>query len=159
MKRIKKAHVSHLNHFFIDPLIDLVNKLDIKEPTEVIKKKFPLPNVEHTSAIVKFYNDAAETFKVGQLIELIGIRGQDLVEQEGDENGFGSALDLFSGVPVVHAIAYKSLDAINSHPHLKTDVTKDAHDIRNQLIDYIATAVAGDKLTAEFILLQLLSRV
>lgn len=145
-----------------DPLVNLVNKLDLKEPSETTTKKFPLPNAAHTSSIIKFYNDMGESLKVGQLIEVIGIRGQDVSEQN-DESGFDSVLDSFSGVPVVHAIAYKSLDAINSNPLFHEDghddVTHQAHDIRGQLIEYISSVLGGDTLTAEFILLQLLSRV
>lgn len=123
-------------------------------------KKFPLPNEAHTSSIIKFYNDMAETLKVGQLIEVIGIRGQDLTEQnQNDESGFDSVLDLFSNIPVVHAIAFKNLGAINSNPPLNENITHQAHDIRVQLINYISSALGGDALAAEFILLQLLSRV
>lgn len=105
-----------------------------------------------------------ETLKVGQLIEVIGIRGNDVSEHnQSDENGFDSVLDSFSGVPVVHAIAYKSLDAINSNPLFHEDghddITHQAQDIRGQLVEYISSVLGGDILTAEFVLLQLLSRV
>lgn len=145
-------------------MIDLINKLELKEANETATKKFPLPNVDHTSAVVKFYNDMGETLKVGQLIEVIGIRGNDVSEHnQSDESGFDSVLDSFSGVPVVHAIAYKSLDAINSNPLFHEDghddITHQAQDIRGQLVEYISSVLGGDILTAEFVLLQLLSRV
>lgn len=131
-------------------MADRINKLEIKETNTIAAKKFPLPNVDHTYSIVKFYNDMAETVKVGQLVEIIGIRGQDLTKN--DQTGFDSALDLFSDIPVLHAIAYNSVEPIYS-------ISTVDGDIRAQLVDYIASVVSKDTLTAEFILLQLLSRV
>jgi hypothetical protein len=141
-----------------------MDNLQLKEPNELAQKKFPLPNdTQHTPAIVKFYNDMSEQLRVGQLIEIIGIRGQDLgANSAADEvEGFDSVLDLFTDIPVLHAIAFNSLNAINSHP-LSTEAEESlhqAHDIRVQLIDYLSSVLGGDQLTAEFILLQLLSRV
>lgn len=140
---------------------DQINQLEIKEPNPTTLNKFPLPGQDHASAIVKFYNDMAENIKVGQLIEIIGIKGQDLQQPQQQENhGFESVLDLFSNVPVIHAIAFNNLEAINSCPlSIHEEVSHQAHNIRNQLIDYISSTVGGDTLAAEFILLQLLSRV
>lgn len=140
---------------------DQINQLEIKEPNPTTLNKFPLPGQDHASAIVKFYNDMAENIKVGQLIEIIGVKGQDLQQSQQQENhGFESVLDLFSNVPVIHAIAFNNLEAINSCPLSNhEEVIHQAHDIRNQLINYISSAVGGDALAAEFILLQLLSRV
>lgn len=145
-------------------LSDQINQLEIKEPNPTTLNKFPLPGQDHASAIVKFYNDMAENIKVGQLIEIIGIKGHDLqqpTQQQADEShGFDSVLDLFSNVPVIHAIAFNNLEAINSCPLPNHEnVSHQAHDIRNQLISYISSAVGGDALVAEYILLQLLSRV
>lgn len=147
-------------------LSDQINQLEIKEPNPTTLGKFPLPGQDHASAIVKFYNDMAENIKVGQLIEIIGIKGQDLQQptqeqQQADEHhGFDSVLDMFSNVPVIHAIAFNNLEAINSCPLSgHEDVSHQALDIRNQLISYISSTVGGDALVAEYILLQLLSRV
>ena len=148
-------------------LSDQINQLEIKEPNPTTIGKFPLPGQDHASSIVKFYNDMAENIKVGQLIEIIGIKGQDLQQptqeqQQADEHhGFDSVLDMFSNLPVIHAIAFNNLEAINSCPPLSghEDISHQAHDIRNQLISYISSTVGGDALVAEYILLQLLSRV
>lgn len=142
----------------IDPLTTLIDKLELNDQNQTVLKKYPLPNESHTASVVKFYNDMAENIKVGQLIEIIGIRGQDLTESE--DNGFDSVLDLFTNIPVVHAIAYKNLDTINSSPFNPENSTiHQAHDIRSPLIHYISSVLGGDQLTSEFILLQLLSRV
>ncbi|KAI8091541.1 mini-chromosome maintenance replisome factor-domain-containing protein [Thamnidium elegans] len=141
-----------------DPLIDGINNLEIKAPNQISAKKFPLPNRDHTCSIVKFYNDMAESVKVGQLIEVIGIRGQDMTQQQNDETELDSALDLFSDIPVLHAIAFNNLNAINSYPSLG-NVTHQTPQIRAQLIDYISSVLCNDTLVAEFVLLQLLSRV
>lgn len=112
-------------------------------------KKFPLPNTDHTYTIVKFYNDMSESVRVGQWIEVIGIRGNNMPKNE--QSAFDSTLDLFSGVPVLHAIAYNPLQPINN-------ITAVDPQLRVPLIDYIAS-YTQDKLTAEFILLHLVSRV
>ncbi|KAI7902457.1 putative alanine racemase-domain-containing protein [Cokeromyces recurvatus] len=155
----KNAH--NLNS---DSLSDGMNQLEIKESNTISTKKYPLPEQAHVSAIVKFYNDMGESIKVGQLIEVIGIRGQDLQRQQDEEEAnheFESVLNLFSDMPVIHAIAYNNLEEAQSSPLAKyDDIMDQANDIRTQLIDYIAIhALGGDKLAAEFVLLQLLSRI
>ncbi|KAI8639782.1 mini-chromosome maintenance replisome factor-domain-containing protein [Parasitella parasitica] len=142
-------------------LSDQINQLEIKKPNPTTVSKFPLPGQDHTSAIVKFYNNMAENIKVGQLIEIIGIRGHDLQNvQQQDQHGFDPVLDSFLNVPVIHAIAFNNLEAVNSCPLVNyEEVRYQAHDVRSQLIGYISSAVGGDTLVAEYILLQLLSRI
>ncbi|KAI8975269.1 putative alanine racemase-domain-containing protein [Mycotypha africana] len=138
----------------------------------VIAKKFPLPNLQHTSSIVKFYNEQGESLKVGQLVEIIGIRGQDIVKhreqqeqtaEEMETNAFESILDQFERVPIIHAIAYQNLDGHISYPLVQSEQYHDIHhqaaEIRDPLVQYISNAVGGDLLAAEFILLQLVSRI
>ncbi|GAN10887.1 mini-chromosome maintenance complex-binding protein [Mucor ambiguus] len=155
-KWVKDAHNANSGS-----LSDQINQLEIKAPNPTTLNKFPLPGQDHASAIVKFYNEMAENIKVGQLIEIVGIKGQDLQQQQADEHqGFDSVLDMFSNVPVIHAIAFNNLEAINSCPLSNHEhVSQQARDIRNQLISYISSTVGGDTLVAEYILLQLLSRV
>lgn len=102
----------------------------------------------------------AESVKVGQLIEIIGIRGQNMtpLSNEQQETELDSALDLFSDIPVLHAIAFNNLNAVHSNP-LSGEEQNLSLDVRTQLIDYIASALGNDRLAAEFVLLQLLSRV
>ncbi|KAI7895518.1 putative alanine racemase-domain-containing protein [Mucor mucedo] len=138
------------NTWSSDPLVNSMDKLELKETNTMTAKKFPLPNIDHTYSIVKFYNDMAETVRVGQLIEIIGIRGQNLPKNE--QTGFESALDSFADVPVLHAIAYNPVQPTTE------SILPFNPEIRASLIDYIASATK-DTLAAEFILLQLLSRV
>ncbi|CEG77805.1 hypothetical protein RMATCC62417_12499 [Rhizopus microsporus] len=140
-------------------LEDQLSRLGIYENKSSIKDKYPLPGKQHTSAIVKFYNDMSETLRIGQLVEIIGIRGQNIPEIETDESSFGlaSVLSGFPNTAVIHAIAYNSLDqATPLHEDLPDGSIET---IRTELIDYIASVLGGDKLAAEFVLLQLLSRV
>ncbi|OBZ91282.1 Mini-chromosome maintenance complex-binding protein, partial [Choanephora cucurbitarum] len=143
-----------------DSLSDQINRLEIEERNEMMIKKYPLSGARHQSAIVKFYNDQAETIKVGQLIEIVGIRGSSVQTQsQHNEMEFDSILDAFTGLPVVHAIAFNSLDGINSSPVASSVEFNQTHEIRAQLIDHLASVLGGDKLVAEFILFQLISRV
>ncbi|KAG0870480.1 hypothetical protein G6F16_006577 [Rhizopus arrhizus] len=101
-----------------------------------------------------------ESIRVGQLVEVIGIRGQDLQQEEANnEYELESPLHSFSNTPVLHAIAFKNLN--HSTPLKAYEVASDysVEQIRYDLIEYIASVLGGDKLAAEFVLLQLLSRV
>lgn len=145
--------------FLLGSLEDQLSRLGIHDNKSSIKDKYPLPGKQHTSAIVKFYNDMSETLRIGQLVEIIGIRGQNIPEIETDESSFGlaSVLSGFPNTAVIHAIAYNSLDQTTP---LHEDLPDGSIEtIRTELIDYIASVLGGDKLAAEFVLLQLLSRV
>ncbi|KAL1933589.1 hypothetical protein VTP01DRAFT_7679 [Rhizomucor pusillus] len=123
-------------------------------------KKFPLPETEHSAAIVKFYQ-SAEALRVGQLVDVIGVMGA--VQPEDTEvDQFNPGMSSLSGVPVIHAITYQSLEGSAGVPFGSEDLDNMLHqarDIRAKLIDYIAAVFGGDKLVAEFVLLQLISRV
>jgi hypothetical protein len=67
-------------------------------------------------------------------------------------------LDALSGVPVLHAIAYQNVEA-DQRLDLQIQNDKSTEDVRKELIEYISSSLKGDVLTAEFILLQLVSRV
>lgn len=143
-------------------MIKSLDQLNINQPNENALKKYPLPQHQHASAIVKFYNDLGESLRVGQLVEVIGIRGNDVPKNSGDEEeamlGYGSVLDALAGVPVLHAIAYQNVEA-DQRLDLQIQNDKSAEDVRKELIEYISSSLNGDVLTAEFILLQLVSRV
>lgn len=102
-----------------------------------------------------------DSVKVGQLVEIIGLRGQDVQKLPESEHEFETALNMFTGMPVLHAIAYHPLEAVNSSPHAdqSNNVFANASHTREQLVNYLASALGGDHLAAEFVLLQLVSRV
>ncbi|KAI9023865.1 putative alanine racemase-domain-containing protein [Phycomyces nitens] len=131
-----------------------------KEPLNGPSKKYPLPGHKHVSALVKFY-DSGESLRVGQLIEVIGILGHP-VSTDGTPEDFETHMATLTNTPVLHAITYRSLEN-ESHglfePESLVNASGQARDIRAKLVDYISTAFGGDKLVAEYVLLQLLSRV
>ncbi|KAI8384705.1 putative alanine racemase-domain-containing protein [Radiomyces spectabilis] len=149
------------DHHDHSDLSTVMDRMQLKDGNEgVVARKYPLPGEPHLPVIVKFYN-ATENVTVGQLIQVVGVLGNP-VEPEPVMEGFDSPLAPFTGMPVMHAITYWPLS-----DHLKSpfnasdlaDMPPQARDIRPQLIDHIATAFGGDKLVAEFILLQLLAKV
>ncbi|KAL0088227.1 mini-chromosome maintenance replisome factor-domain-containing protein [Phycomyces blakesleeanus] len=141
-----------------------LNQLNIqdalKEPVNGTSKKYPLPGHEHVSALVKFY-DSGDSLRVGQLIEVIGVLGHP-VSSDGSTEDFETHMATLTNTPVLHAITYRSLEN-GSHglfkPENLINASVQARDIRAKLVDYIATAFGGDKLVAEYVVLQLLSRV
>lgn len=135
-------------------------------------KKYPLPGADHVAAIVKFYG-SPDALRVSQLVEVVGVLShpdttlnQDTEQQQSAVDPaaeLGSALhSLAASTPIIHAITYSSLDGLARSAFDKdalADLPDQAQEIRAHLIDYISTVFKGDKLAAELVLLQLLSRV
>lgn len=133
-------------------LEDQLNQLDIDSKIPQNNKKYPLAS-DHTSAIVKFYNGMDESVRVGQLVEVIGIRGQDFEQESTEDFGLESPLKGMDHTPVLHAIAFKDL---NQHTPLEQPGSAN---VRSQVIGYLASVLGEDLIAAEFVLLQLLARV
>lgn len=86
----------------------------------------------------------------------------------GDSFDFQEESTAGPRIPTVHAILMNKVDD-HGHPELTANgcpteedlekLVKDAKTIREELIQYIAQAVRGDKFAAELILLHLLARV
>ncbi|KAG0164991.1 hypothetical protein DFQ30_009097 [Apophysomyces sp. BC1015] len=140
-------------------LNDAVGRLNIGEKSKAatVHQKYPLPGCDHVAAIIKFY-DSQETVRVGQLVEVIGVVGQGFGAHDPTDE-FNSHMESLSDIPVLHAITYRSLDPMPFAPECITDVLHQCRDIRPALIDYIASAFRGDKLVAEYVMLQLIARV
>ncbi|ORZ01013.1 putative alanine racemase-domain-containing protein [Syncephalastrum racemosum] len=152
-------------------LDDAFHRLTLQDKAS--NKKYPLPGADHVAAIVKFY-DSPDALRVSQLVEVIGVlshpdssRDRDIEEQQQSAVDpaveLGSALhSLAASTPIIHAITYTPLEGLSRSAFDKdmlADLPDQAQEIRTHLIDYISTAFKGDKLAAELILLQLLSRV
>ncbi|CAG8508395.1 4124_t:CDS:10 [Cetraspora pellucida] len=131
-----------------------------------VASKFPFPNEDHVAAIVKFY-EKDDSLKVTDVVEFIGVLSHpkelsdDELEQDDEECGFDVA---FSIVPCIHAIYYRTLH-MSGNPLISLqltdpyDIQRRASHIRSSLLQYIAAAFKNDYLVAEFVLLQLLSRI
>ncbi|KAF0431049.1 putative alanine racemase-domain-containing protein [Gigaspora margarita] len=132
-----------------------------------VASKFPFPNEDHVAAIIKFY-EKDDSLKVTDVVEFIGVLSHpkelsddEELEQDDAECSFDVA---FSIVPCIHAIYYRPLH-MSSNPLMSFrlidpyEIQRRASHIRNSLLQYIATAFRADYLVAEFVLLQLLSRI
>ncbi|KAI9281867.1 putative alanine racemase-domain-containing protein [Sporodiniella umbellata] len=119
--------------------------------TKTNASKYPLRE-SHMSAIVKFYGNAAESVRVSQLVEVIGIRGDDF-EPEENEFGLDQPLDGLSKTPVIHAIAVKHLSPDHPLPPLSSMT-----DTRSDLIGFLGSVLGEDTLAAEFLLAHMLSK-
>ncbi|KAI8097427.1 putative alanine racemase-domain-containing protein [Halteromyces radiatus] len=143
---------------------EALNNINIQEKPTPLPQKFPLPGTHHTAAIIKFYHDS-ESLRVGQLVDVIGILGSsdsNMVDTMDPEAQFDTHLTQYKDVPVIHAITYSTIDGKSGAPFTKSqldDMALQSRDIRGPLIDYIASYFGGDMLVAEFVLLQLLSKV
>jgi hypothetical protein len=156
--------------FAVD-VLEALNDLNIQElsspPASGLKQKFPLADAHHTAALVKFY-DNADSLRVGQLVDIIGVLGGklDVTDNAGidEQELFDSHLtQQYKDTPVVHAITYTTVQGATETPFFTKaqldDTFSQSQDIRGPLIDYIGTCFGDDKLVAEYVLLQLLSRV
>ncbi|GBB86215.1 hypothetical protein RclHR1_12650008 [Rhizophagus clarus] len=137
--------------------------VDLKE----VASKYPFPKESHMAAIVKIY-EKDDSLKVTDVVEFIGVLNHPRVETKNTTESrceFNVSCENTASyyVPSVHVIFYRKLHP-TGNPLLSSDANlfvspSDAMHIRSALIHYIASAFAGDDLVAEFVLLQLLSRI
>lgn len=126
--------------------------------------KFPLPGVKHASAIVKLYGDD-KNITVGSEIEVIGVLNRPSPSATAADPGdadFDLPKPTFPNTPIVHALSVKMLenkDAMLISQEDITNVRQQAKDIRAQMLEYLGNTFGGDMVVAEYVLLQLLSRV
>ncbi|RIA93508.1 putative alanine racemase-domain-containing protein [Glomus cerebriforme] len=146
--------------------------LDDEKVSNDLKKvasKYPFPKENHIAAIVKIY-EKDDSLKVTDVVEFIGVlnhpRKAASNTNESQYEEFNASCENVASyyIPSVHVIFYRKLHPTGT-PLISTNTTNllvsptDAMQIRNALIHYIASAFGGDDLVAEFVLLQLLSRI
>ncbi|KAG0036963.1 hypothetical protein BGZ82_003384 [Podila clonocystis] len=137
-----------------------------QESSNVLPERFPFAGQDHFAAVVKTHNSDV-SIGVTDMVEVIGVLGASDKVMTGD--GF-EIHDESDGprIPTVHAILMRKVED-HGHPELDVDgfpskddvkrVTKEALAIRKELIDYITSALKGDTLAAELVLLHYLARV
>ncbi|CAO3658979.1 unnamed protein product [Umbelopsis ramanniana] len=125
--------------------------------------KFPLPGVPHSGAIVKLYG-ADRNVEVGSRIEVIGVLSKPshngVAEESMDDFDLPKAS--FPNTPVLHGIYYRKISSMQIVPVSNDEISaakQQACDLRAQLLEYLGNAFGGDIMVAEYVLLQLLSRV
>ncbi|KAF9097635.1 hypothetical protein BGX29_007997 [Mortierella sp. GBA35] len=142
-------------------------KIEETKESEVIKERFPFPGVGHFAAVVKTHSSDV-SIGVTDMVEVIGVLGASDKVSSGDSFDFHEETAAGPRVPTVHAILMNKVED-HGHPELAAngrpsesdlaELAKDAKTIREELIQYIAQAVRGDKFAAELVLLHLLARV
>ncbi|KAF8933918.1 hypothetical protein BGZ47_010594, partial [Haplosporangium gracile] len=142
-------------------------KLQEEMASEVIAERFPFPAVSHFAAVVKTHSSDA-SIGVTDMVEVIGVLGASDKVSSGDSFDFQEESAAGPRIPTVHAILMNKVDDYG-YPELTVNgcpaeddlekVVKEATSIREELIQYIAQAVRGDKFAAELVLLHLLARV
>lgn len=106
--------------------------------------KFPMPGVPHIGVQVKIYDNAsAQLLRTADVVTFIGILSSEPL----------SEMDSSVEVPVLHVICHKI-----ASPEI-ADIPE-PHNVRRELIDWMSEhALGGDDLVAEWLLLQLTSKV
>ena len=145
---------------------------------------FPLPNESGPACLVHVY-DQESTFKVNDMVEFIGILSVDpglaMITDQQMEDAHESAIpipdDLItpeeqavhhpppSLVPRLHCLAYHRLT--HSNPCVPNDIKGGSStsligqlvDVRGELLSLLTQVAYGDALTAEYMLLHLVSTV
>ncbi|XP_041476433.1 mini-chromosome maintenance complex-binding protein-like [Lytechinus variegatus] len=146
---------------------------------------FPIPGETGTACLVKVY-DQMDVFKVTDMVEFVGVLSVDpslahFADSE-EESSLGDAVESMecieeqnahspppSLIPRLHVIASRKLSHINPHiPHdinsimgksLVENVLKEAGVIRDQLRWLLSQVLLCDALTADYLILHLLSSV
>ncbi|KAG0277004.1 hypothetical protein BGZ95_006687 [Linnemannia exigua] len=142
-------------------------KLGETKTSEVMPERFPFPAVSHFAAVVKTHSSDV-SIGVTDMVEVIGVLGASDKVSSGDSFDFQEESATGPRIPTVHAILMNKVEdhghpelTVNGHP-TESDLEKllkDAKTVREDLIQYIAEAVRGDKFAAELVLLHLLARV
>ncbi|KFH71771.1 hypothetical protein MVEG_02066 [Podila verticillata NRRL 6337] len=143
-----------------------IHDLKLEASSKVLPERFPFAGQDHFAAVVKTHSSDV-SIGVTDMVEVIGVLGASDKVMTGD--GF-EIHDESDGprIPTVHAILMRKVED-HGHPELNVDglptkddienLTKEALAIRKELIDYLASALKGDKLAAELVLLHYLARV
>ncbi|CAG8564694.1 839_t:CDS:10 [Paraglomus occultum] len=140
-----------------------INNTDIDKRKKRIDSKYPFPNEKHIGVVVKIYEKDA-SIKVTDVVEFVGVLEEHRTSPnaDADGDGFVDPLALLS-VPCIHSIFFRKIhpsgNPLLHNPSIERIVRENAREIRRELIRYIASVFYGDELVAEFLLLQLLSRV
>ncbi|KAG0345241.1 hypothetical protein BG004_003859 [Podila humilis] len=141
-------------------------KIDSSD-SRVIPERFPFAGRDHFAAVVKTHSSDV-SIGVTDMVEVIGVLGiRDRIStDEAFEIHDGSSTG--PRIPTVHAILMRKVED-HGHPELDLDgrpskddmehYSKQAPAIRDELINYVATALKGDMLAAELVLLHYLARI
>ncbi|XP_011662249.1 mini-chromosome maintenance complex-binding protein [Strongylocentrotus purpuratus] len=146
---------------------------------------FPIPGEKGTACLVKVY-DQIDVFRVAEMVEFVGVLSVDpslahFADSE-QESGLGDAVESMecieeqnahspppSLVPRLHVIASRKLS--HNNPHIPDDINsimgkslventlKEAGVIRDQLRWLLSQVLLCDALTADYLILHLLSSV
>ncbi|KAG0028690.1 hypothetical protein BGZ81_004534 [Podila clonocystis] len=137
-----------------------------QESSSVLPERFPFAGQDHFAAVVKTHNSDV-SIGVTDMVEVIGVLAASDKVMTGDGFEIHDESD-DPRIPTVHAILMRKVED-HGHPELDVDglpsnddvnrVTKEALAIRKELIDYITSALKGDTLAAELVLLHYLARV
>ncbi|GBG28078.1 Mini-chromosome maintenance complex-binding protein [Hondaea fermentalgiana] len=135
-------------------------------------------NVGDMPCIVKMYDAAMEGIKVSQMIEVVGVLAQcpdSSIGSDAESDETAAVADDFmrleiaarrppsSLVPRIHCIAHRSGPtlslSIDASPKASSSesTTAETTRVREALLSRIATAIGGDRLAAEYVLLWMLS--
>ena len=150
-------------------LSDALNSLTIQEASnpetvELMKKKLASHN-ECMSVIVKTYgNDPL--LPLNEIIEVWGIIEKVTTETSfNDDDQQVLSVNYLDLLPRVHAIYCEPLRGLRSNPLTRdlaiprSTITAEAASLRKASIEYLASHLMGDTLAAEYLFLQLFSRV
>ncbi|KAF9113803.1 hypothetical protein BGX27_000773 [Mortierella sp. AM989] len=149
-------------------LDDLLQGLKLEEKSsQVIPERYPFPEVDHFAAVVKTHSSDV-TIGVTDMVEVVGVLGASDKLMTGDSFDFHEESANSSKIPTVHAILMRKL-IDHGHPELSLNgqpeesdlkyYSEESQSIRESLIQYIASALQGDLLSAELVLLHFLARV
>jgi hypothetical protein len=149
-----------------------VQKDQKSTPNEILNSKkstivHPLALDNGTPAAVKVYDDS--TFKVCEVLEVVGVLSEDYTTfsseyESQDDTMMSTQVENMpsSLVPRLHCISLKRYCSVQ-HPYvdekLIPQLPQIVDQLRSGLIKNIATALRGDTLAAEYVLLHLISGV
>ncbi|KEI41059.1 uncharacterized protein L969DRAFT_93568 [Mixia osmundae IAM 14324] len=130
---------------------------DDSKSRDLLSGKFPLPGTSHKAALLKLYVPD-DSLKAADTVEVIGILDRTSFSP-GSLDDPGAPLDETATgptIPSLHIVAYQAVDRTSIRNALPSLSQRSA--VRDALVAYIAKALDGDLIAAEWTLLHLISK-
>ena len=120
-----------------------------------LANKYPFPTHPHTGALVKLYTSASEDVispKTTEIIEFVGVLDYAYFPNASTEESQGNSTELIKTLHAIYQLPRRSESGRDVN-------TTERDEDRREMIAYIAQAIGGDRLAAEFLLLALYGKM
>ncbi|KAL1916747.1 uncharacterized protein VTP21DRAFT_5451 [Calcarisporiella thermophila] len=129
-----------------------------EETQKFVQSRYPIPGEKNASAIVKVCAKD-DSPKVGDIVEFFGILS--LSPEHDNANEFDAVFQIPSSIPTILSVFHVQPEpfGLSTIEPSINEFNDSINSIRSLVINYLASKLHGDMLAAEYLLLQVISRV